>query len=168
MARLALVLSFLVGGFCYGQTEFTTLVAPAGGSYEGNSFKTVWTLGELTGGTASANGVQVHHGFIQPKILFTITAVEEDSSPSLFNIYPNPANEFLFIKWNTVYSSTGIKFRLYNSRGLLMDTIEPQSVSELQKLDISNYAPGVYLLTIEGDNLQKTHKLKIIKTYTDE
>ncbi|MBL6447424.1 T9SS type A sorting domain-containing protein [Fulvivirga sp. 29W222] len=166
MTRIFFTLNLLLfGGFCHGQSQLTTLISPAGGSYHSNSFKTLWTIGEITGATSRVNNVRIQQGFIQPGVSATVTGTEQLFNPKL-SIYPNPADEFVNILYNT--SINDLKFKFFDSQGLLLETWTAENMLQVKKLDISNYTPGVYLLVVESQSPKQNMKYKIIKAYINE
>lgn len=167
MTRILFTLTLLLsGGLCFGQNQLTSLISPAGGSYKHGSLKVLWTIGEITGGRAKANNLQVIQGFIQPKSISTVTGIDKDLSAKLLNVYPNPSDEFL----NIVHDGTtnDLEYKLFDSQGILMETWVAENVLQVKVLDISNYSPGVYLLIIESQSLKQSMKYKIIKAHTHE
>lgn len=165
MTRIAFTLFLLLaGGLCYGQNQLATLISPAGGSYHNASFRVLWTLGEITGGTTTIKNFRVHQGFIQPKSTQTITRVDQELSSLLLSVYPNPTDEFLSITWSNPVSD--LQYRLFDSQGVLLETWKTENALQIKKLDISDYAPGIYLLVIDSQSLKQNMKFKIIKAYT--
>lgn len=62
-----------------------------------------------------------------------------------FEIYPNPANDFVKL---SVYSRHPSVLRVYNVMGILVEEIEVNS-KEIE-IDVSDYDTGVYFFNIEG------------------
>ncbi len=71
------------------------------------------------------------------------------------SIYPNPVNEYLYIK--TGYDSVNLK--IVDMSGNCI--ISKEDVTSEQAVDVSTLTPGVYILTISKDN--NTHLHKFIK-----
>ena len=84
-----------------------------------------------------------------------------DENVSQFNsdlvIAPNPASDFINI---ALKPSEGSLIEIYNIMGvkILTSLVETKNFSSLQKIDVSNLAPGFYFLKI-GDRIEKFVKM---------
>ena len=88
-------------------------------------------------------------------INISFTSISEMSKPIL-SIYPNPANEILFIKTNSNIESC--IFEIYSISGVLVNQYTLYNSS----IDISGLASGVYYLKISSNN-NKTENIKFLK-----
>lgn len=63
-----------------------------------------------------------------------------------FNIYPNPAQDFLFIQ-----NDAGLEFtyKIYSSTGQLL--INSELTNSNTTVDISNFSPGLYLIVLQNN-----------------
>ncbi len=77
-----------------------------------------------------------------------------ESVPAEIYIYPNPACDFLNIQTEIQCSS----IQIYNSTGILLSGIPFD-----KRIDLSNYAAGMYFLIFETENGLITHRLVIEK-----
>ena len=66
-----------------------------------------------------------------------------------FNIYPNPANDFIFIE----NISIGSKVDLFNVLGKNIKSVEIESHN--QRLDINGLNSGVYFVKVDGKAASK-------------
>ena len=73
-------------------------------------------------------------------------------------VYPNPADRFLTVSMESKHTNVSIK--VVNTMGQL---VLVEEMEELDKtiLDISRFKPGVYLISIKSDQLEKI--VRIIK-----
>lgn len=69
-----------------------------------------------------------------------------EQSLNRFQIYPNPASEFVYI--NPAQSLENYEIHLYNSTGKHLSS---QQIQGLFKLDLTGYSWGIYFLRITGD-----------------
>ncbi len=71
-----------------------------------------------------------------------------------FNLYPNPANDVLYIE--TELQNTSAK--IYTISGRLIKQIQLDNSNSAQSVDISQFANGVYLIWLVGTNKQVCKK----------
>jgi hypothetical protein len=66
-------------------------------------------------------------------------------------LFPNPANNFLDVKWELVNNSTEVILNVVDIKGIIQMSVRSSNVSQ-KKLDISHLRNGVYLLQVIGAN----------------
>ena len=66
----------------------------------------------------------------------------------VFNIFPNPANEQITIRYTNNLDSKIQQIRIFNNLGQVV----LQSDKDIKKIDISNFMNGIYHLVIETDS----------------
>ena len=81
-----------------------------------------------------------------------LTSVNELSDEG-FKIYPNPARDFINIQTD----QTGIDVKIINITGKVV--FHQNLESNLERIDVSGFSPGVYLLTIETNGFLNTKKI---------
>jgi hypothetical protein len=82
---------------------------------------------------------------------------------NVFQIYPNPASEYLKITY-VASSREKLIFSLYNMNGLLIQKRELNSnVQNSYLLDLSNVTAGQYIISLTGNNLNHQQQLQILK-----
>jgi PKD repeat protein len=74
---------------------------------------------------------------------------ETDNIPEML-IYPNPAEDYLNIKFNGI-DEKPVQIRIYNSTGELVHYAESMG-SYTEKLHVSHYKPGIYIVTCLVNN----------------
>ena len=88
--------------------------------------------------------------------------VKSNSKIKIINIYPNPTNKIISIKFS-VNKPVSIQFRLYNELGdnILSSAIEPYGISEeaMRSFDLSGLSDGTYYLTVETNGEYYFRKL---------
>ena len=82
--------------------------------------------------------------------------VEEFEDAVRFNVYPNPAKDV--VKVSTVNSQQST-VRIYNILGMLVEEIEINSKET--EINVSDYNPGVYFISIETENGDVTKKIVV-------
>ncbi|ADR23423.1 hypothetical protein MATR_27270 [Marivirga tractuosa] len=94
-------------------------------------------------------------------ITITVTDVEEEplsiDSELLSKVYPNPVQNTLFIQPLTIQADAEIF--IYNTSGTVIEHIKYDG--QEQKIDVSEFNPGVYVLIIKSNTKQM--QLKFIK-----
>lgn len=124
----------------------------------GNSLS--FTVGEAVIQTLSGSNI-LTQGFQQPDKLAVTGIVETSSLPSV-EIYPNPAQDNLFVKFNTSFSTTTVTVRLTDMTGRNLYEMAANSVSHsFITVPMKNFPAGTYLLTITDGN-RNTSLYKII------
>ena len=73
-----------------------------------------------------------------------------------FIVYPNPANDFITINFNLTQTENAI--RIYNSLGQEISKLTSQNTSE--KIDISEFPSGMYLIKVNENGYSKFQKIK--------
>ncbi|MDR0363637.1 MAG: T9SS type A sorting domain-containing protein [Bacteroidales bacterium] len=82
---------------------------------------------------------------------------DQDMSDKIL-VYPNPATSFINIQFDNILSG-GKKIDIFDATGTLIHTFHTNK--EYYQLDISNFASGIYFLTLYHEG--KKHIQKIIK-----
>ncbi len=81
---------------------------------------------------------------------------ENSSENNPFIVYPNPANDFITINFNLTQTENAI--RIYNSLGQEISKLTSQNTSE--KIDISEFPSGMYLIKVNENGYSKFQKIK--------
>ena len=129
-----------------GQTLDREAVATSGGQFTNSNLSISYTIGETVVGDLSSTNTTISQGFNQ--------AFKEDNTSvanlldnSIYKVFPNPANNKLFIE-----SGVASSVIIYNLLGKPVGNSVNVDPSETKELDVSNYAPGVYFMRIVGEN----------------
>jgi hypothetical protein len=69
-------------------------------------------------------------------------------------IYPNPAHAYVYVNYGTEVSEAG-SLRIVDLAGRTVQNAEVFAGYTIQKLDVSNLSPGVYLVQWEESGLIK-------------
>jgi len=85
-----------------------------------------------------------------------------DSEVSNFNIYPNPTNDYLTIEFESI-NEQNYSIYLVDLLGqkILLDRIDKYKGNYTYKLDLIEFAQGIYILELKSEN--KIYNKKIIK-----
>lgn len=89
----------------------------------------------------------VSFGWLMTSALVPTNLKTEVEGNSLISIYPNPVKDVLTIERKELES---IKITICNIIGIKV--MDLQSKEQLLKIDLSNFDPGVYIVTVEGEN----------------
>ncbi len=76
------------------------------------------------------------------------------------SVYPNPANDKLFIKINSSYQSAKITYSITDIYGSL---ISENRINAVESIDISNLSEGIYFITIKDETTISTNRFIKIK-----
>ncbi|HUM46547.1 MAG TPA: T9SS type A sorting domain-containing protein, partial [Chitinophagales bacterium] len=79
-----------------------------------------------------------------------LTGIEDLNSNNTFALYPNPANEFIFIQGNFTTAKT--ECTIFNALGKEMPLKNISFENQSMKLDLTSILPGVYFLVIKNGN----------------
>lgn len=79
-----------------------------------------------------------------------------------FVVFPNPAKDFFTIKKQFETEQSNIKVQIFDSFGRMIYTVDNKNSDALNTtIDTYNYANGLYLIRIQGDNYKETKKVII-------
>jgi hypothetical protein len=76
------------------------------------------------------------------------------------DLFPNPANEAVVVRFNADLKRK-TRLDIYNAAGKLMATFELARGSKGTVVDVSEYPVGLYLFSITGDDLHLTKKVAV-------
>ena len=82
--------------------------------------------------------------------------VSEINETSSFNVYPNPASDFVKVTTVNGQQST---VKVYNTLGMLVEEIEINSNET--EINVSDYNPGIYFFSIQTENGNVTKKIVV-------
>ena len=90
----------------------------------------------------------------------TIISVAINNNRDGFNIFPNPANDFVNVK--AIYPGSIIKnIRILNMQGVICYNKSFKNNCKDHIIDIANFYPGQYIVKVEG--LKSISNLKLVK-----
>jgi hypothetical protein len=136
---------------CNTSSTVNLVGSPAGGSFSGTGISgNVFSPQSAGTGTftisytytASSTCSNIAHSSI---VVNNCTGIEEASQASYFNVYPNPAQDVLYIAFDTNASHT---VQIYNTAGSL---VYSETVSEtLHAIRTAELSKGLYIINITG------------------
>ena len=89
--------------------------------------------------------------------LLTESKVQDDLKDKSIDVYPNPAIDY-FVVYN--YKLTNSQIQLYDISGKLIKNMQSKDLAT--KVDVSNLANGVYMLTIKNTDSKNIRTEKIV------
>jgi hypothetical protein len=89
-----------------------------------------------------------------------IQGIENTNSDLKCMIYPNPAQDYVFVKMNTD-NSKSIKLSLFDYTGRIL--FSKETLDENQIINLNAYNPGVYFIKVENGNENFTRKIILVK-----
>ena len=87
-----------------------------------------------------------------------IGVVETTTSENTFNIYPNPANDYVKVSTDNGQQTT---VRIYNTLGMLVGTRLATSATNEIEINVSEYNPGIYFINISNEEYNVTKKIVV-------
>ncbi len=158
---LWLVVKNCSGLFC--QSIASSSISSTGGSVSNNGIQLIWSVGQSSLITYESDdeGTGCRQGFIQP--IYSSKLKNEGLSKYIFEIYPNPASDYLRIRKLSEEEET-YSLQFSNSIGSYVweQKLTNQKVTEI---DISNLKDGLYLLKLHGVNSIFSYKIIILKKW---
>nr|NQU93334.1 T9SS type A sorting domain-containing protein [Bacteroidota bacterium] len=95
-------------------------------------------------------------------IFYQPTNIQEIGEEASFNIYPNPAKDFIFIEF-MVKNDNHVNIGLFNAFGQKLDDIEETQMNRVglktMKFNTSLLKAGVYYIKMQSDNFSFTRKI---------
>lgn len=118
-----------------GSVFFFSWIAPA--EYVGEV--TFYTAVNTANGNGNNSGDQIHLSQFTPNSTGVGIAVKDDKG---FNIYPNPAKDFVNLELKT---NEAPEIKIFNLNGHLESQFK--QTAEKMQIDISSFDPGIYFIT---------------------
>ncbi|MBN2662016.1 MAG: T9SS type A sorting domain-containing protein [Bacteroidales bacterium] len=141
---LFLVLSFsLVKG--------QELVGSAGGSFVNATYSMDWSVGEIATATYSAGSFTLSEGLHQNFI--TVEAIDQVAEFGI-SVFPNPTSDFININSSEI-ENFDVQIVDANGRSIINQNVAGNQT----QIDFSNFANGIYILSINKNNQTQTFKL---------
>ena len=106
--------------------------------------------------TTTANSLKINGQSNIDKIDIT----EGDLSMQQFKTFPNPAKNYVDVRWNSIFSKTDIILNVYDVSGKLALSYKPGKTN-MKRLDVSGLGNGLYLLKVIS-NGQTVQSAKVI------
>ena len=160
MKKYHLVLILLMGSICsvHAQNADQQVIASSGDATSNGDMQLSWTLGQVVGSSTSNNSIFLNEGFQQSEVI----TIELGATPEaqLITIYPNPTVDYIQVQTS---QKRGLgSYQLASLKGeILIEKLEADFSKE-NKINMIDFADGIYLLTIRTDD-QAIKQFKIIK-----
>jgi len=87
-----------------------------------------------------------------------IGVVETTTAENTFNIYPNPAKDFVKVSTDNGQQTT---VKIYNTLGMLVETRLATSATNEIEINVSEYNPGIYFINISNEEYNVTKKIVV-------
>lgn len=143
---------------CFGQSD----VMSAGQSVSGTTGSVSYSVGQANYIHISGESGKVNQGVQQPNLTFTV-ATEDPGLENIATLFPNPANESLYLKLDNQSSlqMDHFEYQLLDIKGEL---IKKQSIIDpLTNIQVAELTSGTYLLRVYK-NSEHQQSFKLIKT----
>jgi uncharacterized repeat protein (TIGR01451 family) len=134
---------------------------------------TIKTKKNMPFGTQWKNSAAIYFDFNEPVITNTtvntlydpLGVPEAPGSNGNFKIYPNPANNTLYVRLEAERANSMTNLRIVDISGKLMmaKTVSLNAGTQTIELGVETLSPGVYFVNITGNGRNQTQKLVIMK-----
>jgi len=143
----------------FAQSLSPTVVASSGDYFSTSSVNLSWTLGEVVTDTYIGTNNQLTQGFQQPTASF---ASVEDFAPEVtVSLYPNPTDSWVNIEIQNNSENLNIKIMDLTGKVIYTDIYQAETV---KKINLENFANGIYFLEISNSENDKLKTFKIQKS----
>ena len=157
MKRLFLIVSLCIALFsANAQMASPELVSSSGDSFNNTSYQLDWSIGECVTATHSSGDYVLTQGLHQNS--YVITSVEDLATDLNISVYPNPTTDL--INLTSLQNLSGLAVTVTDINGKVLQQAEV--TNEVKELNFSNYANGIYFLTVKQEN-KLIKSFKIIK-----
>jgi len=156
MKKTLLFTALLVSAISFSQSISKQVIGTAGKTQSNSDIKLSWTTGEPIVGLMTAGGNQLGNGYY-PAMDLKALRIQDLSLDLQIKVYPNPTAQMLYVS-HPVLNSFSIQIADLNGKQMYAGTIAKD-----QSLDVSNYSPGIYMVTVGTTESSKSNTYKIIK-----
>jgi hypothetical protein len=109
-----------------------------------------YSIGQVFYSTSTGTNGSVAQGVSQPFEISIVSGIDETLNISFqCSVYPNPASNFLTLKFENL-KSANLSYQIYDLRGKLLAL--KQVVANETIIDMSDLSPATYFLRIIQDN----------------
>ncbi len=139
-------------------------------SYKGGEYKTIAKIpsGEVTGDYSTYSDINLRSGEYEYKVSFTVEGEEVESNivyekielDAGLRIFPNPASNLINVIFNDGGERAQLRIFDVNNKLVFNQSVDP---SRINKLELNNFIPGTYVLSVKGDKETLQDKFIIIK-----
>jgi hypothetical protein len=129
-----------------------------GGNASGSGGSVSYSIGQIVYQTKQGTTGSVAQGVQQAYEISVVTGIMEAQGISLMAVvYPNPANEFITLKFEN-FVVKDLHFQLFDVNGNILESTK--IISNETKIVLSRLAPQTFFLkVIDGNKLVKTFKI---------
>lgn len=147
------------------QTLSPEVIATDGGYAVSSQGSLSWTMGEVIVETVSSSSNILTQGFQQPEDGL-LTVVENTQSSIITTVYPNPANEIIYLLFQPDLNGN-YNINLFNAQGKLLKSASTDfdSDSNTFSLSLSDLQCGLYFLTVSSDDNIPLQSFQISKVH---
>jgi len=133
------------------------VISSQGDTYTGASGVVDFTLGEVVINTVSTANNDVTQGFHQT--YWNFAGVENLDPDFEASVYPNPMETQLTV---TVANYTSVRYEMFDASGKIV--CSANLTDEITQIEVIDFAPGSYQLSLIGQDDQILKNFKLIKT----
>lgn len=157
---LLVLLSALMISPINGQNTEQMLISSAGETLVNANVNINFSVGEISVETTTGSNVILTQGFHQTTL--SVTEVLEVGSEDKIEVYPNPAQEYLNIKFSSDYGNLGYA-RIYTLIGNMVFEERILPGETIKHIDLREVQTGQYLLVISSENDDILNSYRIVK-----
>ena len=157
--KILFVTLLTTGLFIHGTAlEAQNSINTSGGNATGSGGTICFAVGQLTYCYYSSASGSITQGVQQPYEISVITYIEQARDIKLIcSVYPNPASEFLILKFED-YTHGSLSYKLFDANGILLKSNRLKSNETT--IPMANLCPAIYFIKItDNDKVIKTFKI---------
>lgn len=167
LGKKLVLTTFLLMSYCFSihaQSLSPESINCAAGTMSQSNGSLSFTIGDLVVLTfTDSEGNTLGGGFINSSTTTTVVSVEEPDRQLLdVNVYPNPTSDLVNIQVNNV-NIEKIIVSINDLNGKLVYSGQYAGMTNLIGINIANYSPGTYLLSLKDKDSGVLGVFKIIK-----
>ncbi len=144
-----------------GQYSFSNLpigsysVYPESGGYATTAYNVT-----LDATTTSKTSISFNYDEADKSIAPKSTSVTDVNTGNMFSIYPNPANNKIFINWKLVSANAEISISDVTGKNVYSRSL---NTNKPAVIDVSNLADGQYFITVKANGSSNTQKIALLR-----
>ena len=151
-----IIFLFLISNFGFAQSVSKQVIGASGKTLSNANLNLSYTVGEPVVGLMTAEGLQLSNGNHSGLNLQALS-IEDNNLDLQIKVYPNPTAQMLYVS-HPDFKTFSIQITDLNGKQIYLGTINKE-----EPLDVSAYAIGMYLLTVENKATNKKNTYKVIK-----
>lgn len=158
---LILLLSLPTLSFSQDYSQCMQAIGTTGKTAKRDGMHFTYTVGEAVTLTLQGGVHTLTQGFHQPDVCVTVSTDDVDLAAWNIEVFPNPATDLLTVKY-AADQTRSLRASVYTLLGDVVLTQQPLTQPEGSRLDCSQWAGGLYLLTLTDPESGATATVRVV------